>query len=221
MTRAFKFLILLLATCLIACSHPRHDAIPAGATVLVLGDSLSYGTGAEKGEDYPSILATLSGWNVINAGVPGDTSADGLERLPGLLEETTPRLILVELGGNDFLRHVDRDETRRNLATIIGKIKAKKVPVVLLAVPTPNIFGAAVGNLSDAPLYEEVGKETDVPVISDILSEVLSKNANKSDTIHPNATGYRLIGERLTLTLRELGYLSHGAAQTQSQKSSM
>lgn len=203
-----RSLLLLLATCVVAaCSHPKHDAVPAGTTVLILGDSISYGTGANKGEDYPSILAAKSGWAVVNAGVPGDTSADGLKRLPDLLEEHTPKLVLVELGGNDFLRHVPHDQISQNLRAILKQIKAKGIPVVMLAVPKPNVFGAAVGSLSDDPLYELLGKETQTPVVSDVLSDVLGKNALKSDTIHPNAAGYRLVGENLAEALKGLGYL--------------
>lgn len=200
-------LLVLLAALLAACSHPKQAAIPAGATVLVLGDSVSYGTGANAGEDYPTILAAKTGWNIVNAGVPGDTTADGLERLPGLLEEHAPKLILVELGGNDFLRHVPLEQTAGNLRGILGQIKAKGIPAVLVAVPRPNLFGAAVGNLSDDPIFEQVGKETETPVVQGVLADVLAKNTLKSDYIHPNAAGYRKVAEDMREALKDLGFL--------------
>lgn len=200
-------LSLLLAVLLTACSHARYDAIPAGATVLVLGDSVSYGTGADKGEDYPTLLAGKTGWNVINAGVPGDTTADGLERLPDLLEEHAPKLVLVELGGNDFLHRTPLEQTSTNLKTILLQIKTKGIPAVMLAVPRPNLFGAAVGNLSDDPIFEKIGKETETPVVPDVLSEVLAKNTLKADPIHPNAAGYRLMEEGLREALKNQGFL--------------
>ncbi len=200
-------LLLPLTLLLTACNHVKHDAIPAGATVLVLGDSVSYGTGANKGEDYPTLLAGKSGWNVVNAGVPGDTTADGLNRLPDLLEEYTPKLVLVELGGNDFLRHMPVEQTSANLKSILSQIKAKGIPAVMLAVPRPNLFGAAVGSLSDDPIYEKIGKETQTPVIPDVLSDVLAKNTLKSDQIHPNAAGYRLVEEELREALKDQGFL--------------
>ncbi|MDP2248729.1 MAG: arylesterase, partial [Nitrosomonadales bacterium] len=81
-------LLVLLSVLLAACgSEKQYNALPANATVLILGDSLSYGSGAAKGQDFPSLLAANTGWNIINAGVPGDTSAAGLERLPDLLDE--------------------------------------------------------------------------------------------------------------------------------------
>lgn len=93
----------LLSLTLFACSsESKLPALPSNSTVLILGDSLSYGTGATKGEDYPTLLAQNTGWQIINAGVPGDTTAQGLARLPNLLVEHQPSLLIVELGGNDF-----------------------------------------------------------------------------------------------------------------------
>lgn len=200
--------LLLLTALLAACGgEQKHTLVAPGATVLVLGDSVSYGTGAGRGEDYPTILAGKTGWNVINAGVPGDTTAGALERLPDLLEEHTPQLLLVELGGNDFLRHVPVEQTVSNLKAILAQTRMKGIPAVLLAVPRPNLFGAAVGSLSDDPIFEQIAKETDTPIIEDVLSDVLSKNALKSDPIHPNAEGYRLVEEGLRKSLRGQGFL--------------
>ena len=202
-----SLVFLLLASCLAACSHPTHEAIPPGSTVLVLGDSISFGTGADKGEDYPSLLAKKSGWNVINAGVPGDTSADGLERLPVLLDEQAPKLVLIELGGNDFLHQTPPEQTSSNLKAILSQVKAKGIPSALIAVPSFSPVAAAFGNLSDNPIYAQISKETGTPVISDLLSDVLAKNALKSDPIHPNAAGYRKIGASLAEALGKLGFL--------------
>src|SRR5512139_2848744 len=107
-----KILVIAFAVLLAACGGERpYSALPANANVVILGDSLTYGTGAGKGEDYASILTASTGWNIINAGVPGDTSANGLERLPDLLTGQDAGgqridLLIVELGGNDFLSHV-------------------------------------------------------------------------------------------------------------------
>lgn len=200
--------LLLAGSFLVACgSGHKHAPVAPGATVLVLGDSVSYGTGAGKDEDYPTILAANTGWDVINAGVPGDTSAAGLERLPELLEEHSPKLLLVELGGNDFLQHVPLTQTASNLKAILAQARAKGIPSVLLAVPRPNLLGAAVGKLSDDPLYERIASETDTPIVKNVLSEVLSKNALKADPIHPNAEGYHKLEEGLRKSLRELGFL--------------
>lgn len=203
-----RLLLALLATVLLAaCGHPKHEAIPAGATVLILGDSISYGTGANPGEDYPTLLAARTGWNIINAGVPGDTTTDGLDRLPELLETHTPKLVLVELGGNDFLRQQAPSQVADNLKAILALIRTSNIPAVLIAVPRFNPIGAAVGSLSDSPVYEQVGKETQTPVIEDALSDVLAKNSLKSDQIHPNAAGYRKVAEGVAEGLQDLGFL--------------
>jgi len=202
-----RFLLLLVLALLASCGGPRHDPIPRGATVLVLGDSVSYGTGADDGEDYPSVLGRLTGWKVINAGIPGDTSSGGLQRLPDLLEEHAPKLVLVELGGNDFLRRMPSGQTTSNLTTILAQIKARNIAAVLVAVPQPNLFGAALRSLSDDPIYADVAEQTGTPLVENVLSEVLSKNELKSDPIHPNADGYRKVAEGLAEALSELGYL--------------
>lgn len=199
----------LLPLILVACSgEPQFPPLPRGASVLILGDSLSHGTGAAKGEDYPSLLAAATGWNIINAGVPGDTSADGLQRLPSLLERHKVDLLIVELGGNDFIRRVPQQQTVDNLRAILAEARANGVQPLLLAIPAFSPFGAAVGSLSDHKLYRQLAKETGTPLIEDIFSDVLARNALKSDPIHPNAEGYRLIEESLRKALGRKGFLN-------------
>lgn len=205
MTRSIA---LLLVSLLVACSSgPRHEALPPGATVLVLGDSLSYGSGAARGQDYPSILAASTGWNIINAGVPGDTTAEGLERLPELLELHTPQLLLIELGGNDFLRHIPVAEAESNLRAILAHAKTEGIATLLLAVPTPSVLSATLSGLSDDPLFEKVSDDTGTPLIREVLSDVLSEQDLKSDAVHANAAGYRQIAVRLHAALLKLGFV--------------
>lgn len=201
--------IALLPLILIACSsEPQFPPLPKGANVLILGDSLSHGTGAADGEDYPSLLAASTGWNIINAGVPGDTSAAGLQRLPALLERHEVDLLIVELGGNDFIRRVPQQQTVDNLRAILSEARANGIQPLLLAIPAFSPFGAAVGSLSDHELYQELAKETGTPLIEEIFSDVLASNALKSDPIHPNAEGYRLVEEGLRKALSKKGFLN-------------
>jgi len=203
-----KVFVLLLSLLVMACSHAKqYAAVPAGATVLVLGDSISYGNGANSGEDYPTLLAAKTGWNIINAGVPGDTTEMGLARLPELLEAQPLKLVIVELGGNDFLHHVPRAQTTTNLQKILAMIKAKQIPTVMLAIPKANLFGAAVGSLSDDPMFEELGKEADAAVIAEELAKVLEHNELKADPIHPNALGYQKLADALAASLNAQGFL--------------
>ena len=197
--------ILILASC--GGSAPKHTAIPAGSTVLILGDSLSYGTGANTGEDYPTLLAKTTGWNIINEGVPGDTTTGGLARLPALLEAHQPKLLIVELGGNDLLHQTAQTEIVNNLKTILSLAKTQGIASVLVAIPEISPLKATFGNLSDHPLYEKLAKNTNTPLIADVFSDVLSDKDLKSDQIHANAKGYAVVSDELREKLKKLGFL--------------
>lgn len=200
----------LLSIALAACSRGGNldvSAIPKGAKVLILGDSLSYGTGAAKGEAYPTLLAQRTGWDIINAGVPGDTSAQGLARLPSLLEANQPALLMIELGGNDFLRNINISQTEANLRAIIQVAQLKHIQTVLLAIPENQPVKAALGGLSDHPIYAKLAEENNIPLVEDIFSDVLSKKSLKADYVHPNAEGYKVVEEQLRAALNELGLL--------------
>jgi acyl-CoA thioesterase-1 len=202
-------LLMLLPIWLGACSKaPQHAPLAENATVVILGDSLSYGTDAGNGEDYPSLLAAVTGWHIVNAGVPGDTSAGGLERLPELLDAYEIDLLIVALGGNDFLRRFSPEQTAGNLRAILTETRDAGVQALLVAIPQPSAFGAATGLLSDHALYRQLAEETGVPLVEGLFTEVLSKNSLKADAIHPNAAGHRLVAEKLHAALREAGFLS-------------
>ncbi|PCI58483.1 MAG: arylesterase [Methylophilaceae bacterium] len=199
------FTVLVLSACGGADKLP---AIPTGSTVLVLGDSLSYGTGAKEGEDYPTLLAQSTGWDVINAGVPGDTSAQGLARLPELLEEYQPKLLMIVLGGNDFLKKVPLAQTEKNLKAIIQAAKLKNIATLIIAIPDYQPVKAAFGGLSDHSLYATLAEETQTPLIEETFTNVLSKNSLKADYVHPNAKGYKQVEAQLRASLMELGVLN-------------
>lgn len=186
----------------------RLAALPAGTTVLALGDSLTYGTGAPREASYPALLAQVTGWNVVNAGVPGDTSAGALARLPGLLEEHKPQLVLVSIGGNDFLRRLAPADTRANVRAICELAASAGAQVVLVGVPAATALAAVARSLSDHPLYEETAEALKVPLHGEGWSEVLSDPALKSDVIHGNARGYEVFARGLADRLRELGLLA-------------
>lgn len=202
----YLLFILILASC--DKSVEKNAAIPQGTTVLVLGDSLSYGTGANAGEDYPSLLTKTSGWNIINEGVPGDTTTGGLGRLPALLEQHTPKLLIVELGGNDLLHQTPQTEIISNLKAILSLAKTQGVKTILVAIPEISPLKATFGNLSDHPLYESVATETATPLIAEVFSEVLSDGKLKSDQIHANAKGYAVVSEKFSEKLKEMGFLN-------------
>ncbi|PKO63860.1 MAG: arylesterase, partial [Betaproteobacteria bacterium HGW-Betaproteobacteria-16] len=101
-----------------------------------------------------------------------------------------------------------QQETINNLRTILSEARANNIQPLLLAIPAFSPFGAAVGSLSDHELYQQLAKETNTPLVEDIFSDVLAKNALKSDPIHPNAEGYRLVEEGLRKALSKKGFLN-------------
>ncbi len=191
-----------------ACSRtPKLPAIPAGATVLALGDSITAGNGATPDQAWPAVLAQLSGWKVVNAGIPGDVSAGALERLSALLAEHHPALTIVSIGGNDLLRRLPEDQSRANVLAIVDAVRASGSQVVLVAVPKPTLLAAAVGKLEDHPLYADLASERKIVLHPKGWSEVLSDPNLKSDQIHANAAGYRQFAEGLAATLKRSGLL--------------
>jgi len=188
----------LLAACDRAPTLPRLDTQDV---IVAFGDSLTHGTGASEGTAYPAVLASLTGHTVINAGVPGDTTTSGLQRLPEVLAEYRPRLVLLCLGGNDMLRKQSAAATENNLRLLVQTIRASGAQVVLIGVPEPRLFGGA------PDFYARIAEDMQLPLEEDVFNEVLKDNQLKSDAIHANAAGYRKVAERLADFLREAGAL--------------
>ncbi len=206
----------LLVTCLIgvallsgACGRtPKQSPLPAGAIVLAIGDSVTYGTGASPGEDYPTQLAALTGWTIHNSGIPGDTSAGVKARIGDALAESKPALVILEIGGNDLLRRRSESETKENVRAILKLIKQSGVPVVLVSTPKFSPLGAAVGMLPDSPIYAELAEDEKVLLVPSIFANVLSDSKLKSDPVHPNAAGYRKLAEGIAAELARFGFLA-------------
>ena len=194
--------LLLAALIVAACGKgPRVERLPPGAVVLAFGDSLTYGTGAASGESYPEQLARRIGHPVVNAGVPGETSAQGLERLPQALDEHRPQLLILCHGGNDFLRRLDEARAAANVRAMVQLARSRDIPVVLLATPRPGLPPAVPA------FYGEIASELGVPIESAVLRSVLTDNRLKSDLVHPNGPGYREVAEALESVLRASGAL--------------
>jgi lysophospholipase L1-like esterase len=132
------------------------------------------------------VLSRLTGRRVLNSGVPGEVTAEGLARLEFVLDSQKPALMILCHGGNDLLRQMDRQQAADNLRAMIRMAKGRGIPVMLVAVPALGI------TLSPPPFYAEVAKEFGIPLRrKKALAGILSKNALKSDYIHPNAGRYR------------------------------
>jgi lysophospholipase L1-like esterase len=201
-----------LAASFSACSKQpaaaRGTPVPPGATVLALGDSITFGTGAPPEAAYPAVLAGLTGWAVVNAGVPGHTSAQALQRLPALLAEHRPALVIVSIGGNDLLRRGDEGALRDNRRRTLAAVRGAGAQALLVAVPQPTLAAHLTGSLDDHPLYADIATEAGVPLHPQGWSTVLADKRLKSDAIHGNAAGYEAFARGLLGTLQAAGLLS-------------
>ena len=183
-----------------ACGSEPPNLHSPGTTVVCLGDSITAGVGS-GGVGYPRLLEELLGVPVINHGVPGDTAAAGLARLDRALAED-PWLVIVELGGNDVLRRIPRERTEAALTEIVERVLAAGAVPLLI-----ELDGPFLGGLES--VFERLEDEHGVPVLDDVLGEILFDPELKSDSIHPNGAGYRrlaeAVAERVRPWLRERG----------------
>lgn len=181
--------------------EPRLQPLAPEAVVLAFGDSLTYGTGASEDESYPMQLARIIGRTVVRAGVPGEVTADGLARLPEALDEHQPRLLLLLHGGNDFLRRLPKAQAAENLRAMIRLARSRGAEVLLVGTPEPGF------TVTPPEFYGQIAKEFGIPYEDAVIGSVLRTPSQKSDPIHPNAEGYRVIAERIAERMRKSGAL--------------
>lgn len=206
--RLTTFAVVALAVVACGGGAPTYDPLPPGTVVLAFGDSVTYGTGAGRDNGYPVRLAELTGWEVVNAGIPGDTAKNARHRIDEVLDEVRPALAIIELGGNDFLRRSQPSLVKEDLRAIINTVRAAGAIPVLVAVPQVSLFGAATGTLGDAKIFEELAEEERVVLIEGVFARVLSDAALRADRIHPNAEGYRVMAQGFADALAGAGLLS-------------
>ena len=192
----------------LAAPPARADAVDQRPRVVVLGDSLTAGLGLSPEEAYPTLLQlkideARLGYHVVNAGVSGDTSADGLSRLDWALDGDV-RVMVVALGGNDALRGLPVGELKKNLATIIERAQAKKIRVVLAGMEAPPNFGQSY-IVSFHQIYPELSNTYGVPLIPFLLQGVAGIDGlNQRDGIHPTAEGARAVADNVWTVLRPM-----------------
>jgi lysophospholipase L1-like esterase len=191
--------LLLVAAC--GDDIPQLSPLARDAVILAFGDSLTRGTGAGDAQSYPAQLQALTGRRVVNAGVPGELSVDGLARLPSVLEDTKPALLLLCHGANDMLRKKNLSKATKNIRDMITLARQRNVPVVLIGVPKPGLL------LSTADFYAEIAAGAGIPSELDVVAEIVSDPSLKSDAVHPNAQGYRKMAEAVFELLRSSGAL--------------
>jgi len=146
-------------------------------------------------------LSRLSERKVVSAGVSGEETSQGVERLPELLQEVKPDLLILLEGGNDILRNRSPQVIKNNLARMIEQAQLNNVQVVLVGVPEKKLFSSV------APYYEELAQQYDIVLVDDLLSKLLKNNEYKSDAVHLNKQGYQLMAESIKELLVEQGAL--------------
>lgn len=194
----------LIILCVGSCSdsQPKLSPLHEDAVILGFGDSLTFGTGADsKTESYPAVLQQLTSRTVINSGIPGEISAHGLERLHDVLDQYSPDLVILCHGGNDLIRRLDKQQLKNNLINMISLIKNAGAEVVLIGVPSFSL------TLSVPELYAELAESHQVPIDLETLPRLERSPEFKSDSIHPNAEGYRQLAQNIVSLLQLSGAL--------------
>ena len=176
-------------------SAPKiKNAYPTGANIICFGDSLTFGTGATQGMDYPSQLSNMISRPVLNKGVPGDTTERALTRLEQDILQ--PQIVLITLGGNDLKNGVPKETAFQNLKIIVESIQAQGALVIIGGIDLP-FWGRGYGEG-----YEQLCKETGAVFIPNILDGIMGNRQLMSDSIHPNDAGYTIMAERFFRELK-------------------
>lgn len=172
------------------------DQVKSGS-IVALGDSLTEGVAVGEKENYPWLLSQAFGEPVINAGVAGDTTEGGLRRLEADVLAYKPRLVFIELGGNDLKQGVPAQQAFGNLRAIIAQLQANGIVVVLLGIDGKHVYGPEY-DLA----YKALAKETGCILVSDILGDLIGKPSLLLDQVHPNGKGYVVLTEKVLVELR-------------------
>ncbi len=192
------FLVVAVWTLLSPREREIRNIDTPGRSVVCFGDSLTAGVGAKPGEDIASRLGAALGRAVVNAGISGDTTASALARVAADVLVHRPGIVVVCLGGNDFLRGVPVETAGENLGAIVRAIHQSGAMVVLGGFSFPSLAGDWAG------MYARVAEREGCLLVPDLLAGISGKPDLKSDSIHPNGAGYAVLAGRLEKPLRDL-----------------
>jgi acyl-CoA thioesterase I len=190
------FTLLIITT---GCNKDKLPRLNQNAKIIAFGDSLTFGVGSNNGHDYPHYLAELSSYQVINSGISGETTTQGLMRFQATLDKHSPELIILLEGGNDILRNHSASKTKQNLAQMIEMAQLDNISVILIGVPEKKLFS------DSAPFYSELAEQYDLVFAEELLSDLLRTSKYKSDPIHLNSAGYKKLAEGIYQLLLENG----------------
>ncbi len=198
-SKLFSALVIFLMMLLNACESPELDPISQDGVILAFGDSLTEGMCTSRDNSYPSVLANLTGMKVINAGISGETTVEGRQRLVGEMDRYKPDLLILLEGGNDILRHHEDSQIKANLQAMIEMAQDRNIQVVLIGVPDK------MGLSNSASFYQELADEYHLVFAESLLKSLLIQPSLKSDYIHFNTKGYRKLAEQIHELLRDHG----------------
>ena len=201
MRKTLKLAILSLCLIGLTSCSAKFTPLPPDGTILAFGDSLTVGYGTTLESSYPSVLEKISGHKVINAGISGETTAEGLQRFVSTLDETKPALVILMEGGNDILRNIPNEQTKNNLNQMIITAKTQNIQLLLIGIPEKKLFS------SSAELYSELAKQNQIPLDDETVAKLVKDPRYKSDYVHLNEQGYHLMAEAFYNRLRKDGAL--------------
>lgn len=196
-----KFWLSILICSLISACSPsaKFTPLPKGSIILAFGDSLTAGYGTTPENSYPMVLAQLSGHPVVNAGISGETTGQGLARFSNTLDQIQPKLVILMEGANDILQNKNLEQAKQNLNAMIHEAKSRNIQILLVAVPAKSL------SLSGANFYPELAAENKLILDDDTLAKLLKSPELKSDFVHFNQQGYHVMAERFYAVLKEHG----------------
>jgi len=186
---------------LISCNEPKLPPLSQEATIIAFGDSLTFGIGSKNGNTYPKYLTDSSGYKVINSGISGETTSQGLKRFQAILDKHSPELVILLEGGNDILRNQAANKIKQNLAEMIEIALQDHIAVILIGVPEKKLFS------DSASFYSELAEQYNLVFSDNLLSDLLKTSKYKSDPIHLNSAGYEKLAEGIYQLMLDNGAL--------------
>jgi len=189
-----NLIVILLITIGLVCGCAKQEVAnisAKGDKIICFGDSITFGYGAGPGEDYPTALAKMVSLTVINAGVSGDTTFEAVKRLDSDVLSKKPRLVIVEFCGNDFLKKVPIEETVKNLDIMITRIQSTGAMVALVDISAGMFFK------DYRQVFKKLARKKKAIFIPSVLNKVITNPCMKSDFLHPNQRGYKIVASRI------------------------
>jgi len=196
----FAGVVLVIGTLMVFSSNNQTEIVnrdSTGQTVVAFGDSLVEGVGADDGSNFVDILSKRIGEPIVNEGISGDTTVDGLARVDEVIKHD-PRIVIVLLGGNDAIKNISKEETFANLERIVKSLQDNGSAVILVGVQS--------GILRDVNKkeYNKLSSKLGTAYVPNILEDIIGSPDLMSDPIHPNEAGYLIMADRIEPVLQDL-----------------